>query len=67
MNTETMISIVSLIATIIIGVIQIKISKNQKSINNRIDKIETNFTQVYSKGRGIIGNSNNGDISNNKL
>lgn len=69
MKAELLISILSLISTIIIGLLQIKLSKKQKSIASQINKIETKIYQSGSNNKmnGIIGNSNNGDICNNRL
>lgn len=66
MTAELIISVLSLIATVIIGIMQIKL---KKSISNRIEKIETKVSQSGNGNtmRGIIGNSNVGDISNNVL
>lgn len=69
MEIELTMSILSLIATVAIGIIQIKLSKENKDIINRINNIETKVSQS-GKGnsmKGIIGNSNDGNISNNIL
>jgi hypothetical protein len=69
MTVEFFISVLSLIATVVIGIVQIKLSKEQKAIKTRIDKIETMVSQSGSGNnmRGIIGNTNVGVISNNVL
>jgi hypothetical protein len=59
-------SIISLLATIIIALYQCKISKDINSINTKIGNTSTN-TANQSPQRGIIGNSNSGDISNNRI
>ena len=63
------ISILSLLATVVIGLVQIRLSKNQKAIALRIEKIETKVSQdgVGNSITGIVGNSSDGDISYNKL
>ena len=67
MTAELIISIISLIASSIIGILQINSSKNQKLKNKqlqiRIEKLEISKT-IQS---GIIGNSNKGNISKNTL
>lgn len=69
MKVELVISILSLVVSIVIGLWQIKLAKDQKVNKKSIESIETKFNQ---SGRGnsmsgIINNSNNGDISNNNL
>lgn len=69
MTAELFFSILSLIASVVIGIIQIKLTKEQKAINTRVDNIETKVSQSGNGNnmRGIIGNSNVGNISNNVL
>jgi preprotein translocase subunit YajC len=59
-------SLLSLLIAIIIGIAQIIFSKNQKK---RIKNVETKINQIVSNNQilGIVGNSNVGDISNNKF
>lgn len=59
-------SIVSLLATIIIAIYQNRISKELKSIDTKIVNTSNN-TSNQSSQRGIVGNSNSGDISNNRV
>ena len=63
MKLELIIASISLIASIILGIIQIKISKEQKSIKTKITQFEIGKANI----RGIVGNSNKGDIKNNIL
>ncbi len=67
MKAEVIISCISLISTIIIGIIQIKMAKNQKSIKEKIARIEIINTKIQGYSHSIVGNSNNGDIRNNVL
>jgi hypothetical protein len=67
MKMELIISLIALIASIVIGIIQIRISRKQKSSDNRINILERKITQIGNGSHGIIGNSNNGNISNNKF
>lgn len=69
MEVQLVISILSLIATIVIGVLQIKIFNNQKTIVSKFKKNDTVINQavIDNKINGIVGNSNNGNISGNKL
>jgi len=72
MKVELIISILAIIITLIIGIAQIilgirqvKLAEDQKSLNIRIDKMETNINNV----RGINGNtlSDGSSIDNNNL
>lgn len=69
MEVQLVISILSLIATIVIGVLQIKIFNNQKTIVSKFEKNDTVINQavIDNKINGIVGNSNNGNINGNKL
>jgi hypothetical protein len=70
MNLASLIiSVLSLLATVIIGLKQIKLSRNQKSIEVKLRNIENKNIQRGNGNsmRGIIGNSNNGNISNNLI
>jgi hypothetical protein len=66
MDAQMVISLLSLLIAIIIGIAQIIFSKNQKK---RIKNVETKINQIVSNNQilGIVGNSNVGDISNNKF
>ena len=72
MKVELIISILAIIITLIIGIAQIilgkrqvKLAEDQKSLNIRIDKMETNNNNVI----GINGNtlSDGSSIDNNNL
>lgn len=66
MTAELCIAILGLLAILIIVIFQIKLSKEQKAINNRIDKMESRVkTGNGNNMRGIIGNTNVGAITNN--
>ncbi len=69
METSTFISILSLVTSIFIGVFQIKLSGNQKKLEIRLEKFETNIilSENTTNSRSISNNSNNGPISNNVL
>lgn len=68
MASELIISILGLLASIVIGIVQIKISKEQKTLRNQISNLETKISQTGSGNvmRGIIGNSGS-TISHNTL
>ena len=64
------ISLISLVAAIIIGVVQIKRMKNQQEIKIKIGKIEATKSQSCNQNvnKGISGNTIiNGSISHNTL
>jgi hypothetical protein len=68
------ITIAGILVSSIIGVAQIRISIKQRSISRelkiiktKIGSVELKLTQIGHSNKGIIGNSNDGDISNNIL
>lgn len=68
------IAITSILLSSIIGIVQIlisikqkSISREQKNIRTKIENFELKITQLGNGNKGIVGNSNGGDISNNIL
>jgi hypothetical protein len=59
-------SIISLIVAVVIYILQRKISKDLTVLHQQISNSAVN-NPVNSTQRGIIGNSNTGDISGNVL
>ena len=59
-------NVISLIASSIIGIIQINIARKQSKISKDLNEISIKINQSQTT-RGINHNSNNGDISYNNL
>lgn len=69
MSTESIIAIISIILSTGIGIYQIMLSKRVKKSEIDIKNIHNSISKINIKANkgGIVGNSNNGDISNNVL
>jgi hypothetical protein len=68
MTLELVVAIISLITSTIIGIWQVYSSKKQKSINKEL-RVEIKNLKISktTQIRGIVGNSNDGNISYNNL
>lgn len=70
MKLETIISIIGIILSTAIGIYQIILSKRVKNNELEIKKIISHNSKINNQEgqiSGIVGNSNNGDISNNVI
>jgi len=69
MEPNLIVNILAIVVALIVGVFQIIISLKQGKIEKRITKIEGSVIQIKNdnSNRGIIGNSNDGNISGNVI
>nr|WP_299202866.1 hypothetical protein [uncultured Brumimicrobium sp.] len=69
MEPNLIVNILAIVVALIVGVFQIFISLKQGKIEKRITKIEGSVIQIKNdnSNRGIIGNSNDGNISGNVI
>ena len=69
MEPDLIVNILAIVVALIVGVFQIIISLKQGKIEKRITKIEGSVIQIKNdnSNRGIIGNSNDGNISGNVI